>query len=62
LAQFIEYYNNERYHESLKNLTPADIYYGKIEEVLTRREEIKRKTIRQRRSQNLQLIRYYHIV
>jgi hypothetical protein len=41
-------------HESLENLTPADIYFGKVEEVLTRREEIKRKTMRQRCSQNLQ--------
>jgi transposase InsO family protein len=55
LAQFVEYYNNERYHESLDNLTPADIYFGKEEEVKTRREEIKRKTMWQRRSQNLQL-------
>ena len=54
LSQFVEYYNNERYHESLENLTPADIYFGKEEEVLTRREEIKRKTMRQRRRQNLQ--------
>ena len=54
LAEFVEYYNNERYHESLDNLTPADIYFGKFEEVLTRREETKRKTMQQRRSQNLQ--------
>jgi transposase InsO family protein len=54
LAEFVEYYNNERYHESLDNLTPADIYFGKFEEVLTRREETKRMTMQQRRSQNLQ--------
>lgn len=54
LVEFVEYYNNERYHESLENLTPADIYFGKFEEVLTRREETKRKTMQQRRSQNLQ--------
>jgi hypothetical protein len=54
LAEFVEYYNNERYHESLDNLTPADIYFGKFEEVLTRREETKRKTLQQRRSQNFQ--------
>jgi putative transposase len=54
LAQFVEYYTNERYHESLENLTPADIYFGKVEEVLTRREEIKRKIFQQRRMQNLQ--------
>jgi putative transposase len=54
LAEFVEYYNIERYHESLDNLTPADICFGKFEEVLTRREETKRKTMHQRRSQNLQ--------
>lgn len=53
LAEFVEYDNNERYHESLDNLTPADIYFGKFEEVLSRREETKRKTMQQRRSQNL---------
>jgi putative transposase len=46
LARFVDYYNNECYHESLENLTPADIYFGKVEEVLTRREEIMRKTMR----------------
>ena len=54
MAQFVEYYYKERYHESLENLTPADIYFGKVEEVLTRREEIMRNTMRQRRRQNLQ--------
>ena len=25
LAHFVDYYNHERYHESLNNLTPADV-------------------------------------
>jgi transposase InsO family protein len=29
LAEFVEFYNNRRYHESLGNLTPADIYLGR---------------------------------
>jgi hypothetical protein len=34
-------------------MTPADIYFGKHEEVMTRREKIKRKTLKQRRRINL---------
>jgi putative transposase len=49
IAQFIEYYNNERYHESLQNLTPADVFFGRDQEILARREMIKEKSIRQRR-------------
>jgi transposase InsO family protein len=33
LEDFVEYYNNQRYHESLDNMTPADIFYGKEKEV-----------------------------
>ena len=29
LVAFIDYYNSRRYHESLKNLTPADVYFGR---------------------------------
>ena len=30
IGQFVSYYNNERYHESLDNLTPTDVYSRKI--------------------------------
>jgi transposase InsO family protein len=29
LETFVNYYNNERYHEPLDNVTPSDVYYGK---------------------------------
>jgi hypothetical protein len=46
---FIEHYNHQRYHESLKNLTPADVYLGRGPTILLERERIKRQTIRQPR-------------
>jgi putative transposase len=54
IASFVNYYNQQRYHESLDNLTPADVYFGRAKEVLTRRDHIKRRTLQQRRLQNLQ--------
>lgn len=40
--------------ESLDNVMPADIYFGRVKEVLSRREEIKRKTLEARRHQHTQ--------
>jgi len=51
LAQFVDYYNLRRYHESLNNLTPADVYFGPAQTILTRRENIKLKTVELRRRQ-----------
>jgi len=53
LEEFVNYYNHERYHESINNLTPADVYGGKKEKVLNERAEIKRKTMKMRRMNNL---------
>jgi len=49
LQRFINYYNHERYHESLNNLTPADVYYGRGQEILDHRETIKLNTLAMRR-------------
>ena len=51
-AAFVEHYNHARYHESLGNLTPADTYFGRGQDILTERERIKRQTIQQRRLQH----------
>jgi putative transposase len=49
VAAFVEHYNHRRYHESLDNLTPADVYFGRGETILNTRQQIKRKTIDARR-------------
>ena len=48
IARFVEHYNHRRYHESLQNLTPADVYFGRGRTILLERERIKRDTIRRR--------------
>ena len=55
LDLFIDYYNNERYHEALQNLTPADVYFGRGRDILSRRERIKKNTVLQRRRYNYSL-------
>jgi putative transposase len=57
IGRFVDYYNHQRYHESLDNVTPADVYFGRAKEVLTRREEIKRQTLEARRRQHTQSLR-----
>jgi len=49
LQRFVSYYNHERYHESLNNLTPADVFYGRGAEILEQREMIKQNTLALRR-------------
>lgn len=49
IAAFVEDYNCRRYHESIDNLTPADVYFGRGPTILAERERIKRQTIANRR-------------
>lgn len=55
LGEFVDYYNTERYHESLNNLTPEDIDTGRGQIVLNRRQRIKQKTLAERRRLYCQL-------
>ena len=43
VAAFVEHYNHGRYHESLDNLTPADVYFGRGQRVLNARRKIKKR-------------------
>ena len=49
---FVEHYNHVRYDESIDNLTPAGVYFGKAEMILAERHRVKRATIANRRLQH----------
>ncbi len=49
VAALVEPYNHARAHESLGNLTPADVYFGRGEAILRERARIKRQTLMDRR-------------
>ena len=49
IGDFVAHYNHLRYHESIANLTPADVYFGRGQTILLQRERIKRDTIKTRR-------------
>ena len=52
IEAFVADYNHCRYHESIDNLTPADVYFGRGPTILAERERIKRQTIANRRLQH----------
>ena len=52
VGRFVEYYNHKRVHESLGNLTPADVYEGRGREIQTARWRLKKQTFSQRRRIN----------
>ncbi|WP_394692830.1 IS3 family transposase [Hyphobacterium sp.] len=52
IEAFVDHYNNQRYHESLNNVTPADVYFGRAPAIIKQREKIKRQTLEHRRLQH----------
>jgi len=55
IADFVDYYNYHRYHKALGNVTPADVLYGRREEILECRKEVQIQTINRRRDYNQDL-------
>ncbi len=52
IAAFVDYYNYRRYHKALGDVTPADVLYGRREEILQRRKEVRIQTINRRKDYN----------
>ena len=52
IEAFVEHYNHQRYHESLNNVTPADVYFGRDKAIIRERAKIKKLTIQKRRLQH----------
>jgi len=53
IARFVAYYNHERLHEAIGNVTPNDMYHGRQPSILSRREKTKRLTLERRKKENL---------
>jgi len=49
IEAFVDHYIHQRYHESMDNLTPAEVYFGRGESTLRNRKRIKRNALAERR-------------
>lgn len=55
IGEWVHDYNHERYHESLDNVTPADVFEGRYNEILDQRALVKARTMTERKIHNLRL-------
>jgi len=49
ISEWVNHYNNHRYHEAIDNVTPSDRFFGRDKEILEQRQKTKAETLRQRR-------------
>lgn len=56
IDEFVTYYNERRYHESLDNLTPQDVWCGRGQAILDHRRKIKENTLKLRKQLHQQKI------
>ena len=52
IGAFIEHYNTRRYHEALGNVTSDDVYFGRKENIIHKRVQLKQLTLARRKLYN----------
>jgi len=55
IEEWVHHYNDDRYHESLDNVTPANVFEGGRSEILDQRALVTARTMTQRKIHNLRL-------
>jgi len=55
ITEFVNYYNNRRYHKALRNVTPSDVLDGRREQILQKRKEVQTQIFQRRRLCNQHL-------
>jgi len=49
ISEWVDHYNNHRYHEAIDNVTPSDLFFGRDQEILDQRQRTKAETMNLRR-------------
>jgi transposase InsO family protein len=52
IREWVDYYNHQRYHEAIDNVTPADKYYGRDRVILKKRGKVRTETMKIRKELN----------